>query len=379
MLDPKLTSDITRRTLCELPHDYKGPIQSLISQVYTQYQHSVQTVHFYNANECFYEFTNFYPVPVILQNRKWPTTEHFFQAQKFNDERTQEHVRKLKTPREAFTFSRQSGQPIRSDWDKVKVDVMHDAVYAKFSQNYRLKQLLLLTGGATLVEHTANDSFWGDGGNGSGKNMLGKVLMDVREILRSRDDTKYYHSSSSNDSSNYSNGYSNGTGQQFFPAQLQQQQQQQQQQDVAIQAVSSTSNASAATVMLSNWTVPHPVCFEHPDKVFLVALDDKLVTLHQGPLGSNHQWIMNVNSGTIESVKHPGHVLTVDPQGNVQLEAVNPENKNQRWLYKNSMIASQSTDYVLCARVNNNSGAPPRIVMSYGQLQRDQMFLMTHC
>jgi predicted NAD-dependent protein-ADP-ribosyltransferase YbiA (DUF1768 family) len=41
------------------------------------------------------------------------------------------------------------------------------------------------TGDATLIEHTANDSYWADGGDGSGKNMLGIILMEVRNKLRS--------------------------------------------------------------------------------------------------------------------------------------------------------------------------------------------------
>jgi hypothetical protein len=48
-----------------------------------------------------------------------------------------------------------------------------------------LKALLLGTGEAVLVEHTANDSYWGDGGDGSGKNRLGALLMQVRAELRS--------------------------------------------------------------------------------------------------------------------------------------------------------------------------------------------------
>lgn len=46
-----------------------------------------------------------------------------------------------------------------------------------------LKELLLSTGNRYIAEHTANDDFWGDGGDGSGKNMLGKILMEVREDL----------------------------------------------------------------------------------------------------------------------------------------------------------------------------------------------------
>ena len=47
-----------------------------------------------------------------------------------------------------------------------------------------IRSILLGTGDATLVEHTENDAYWGDGGDGSGKNMLGKILMRVRERLR---------------------------------------------------------------------------------------------------------------------------------------------------------------------------------------------------
>ena len=40
---------------------------------------------------------------------------------------------------------------------------------------------------AEIIEHTSKDSYWGDGGDGSGRNMLGKTLMLVREELRRGD------------------------------------------------------------------------------------------------------------------------------------------------------------------------------------------------
>ena len=43
---------------------------------------------------------------------------------------------------------------------------------------------VLSTGDSKLVEHTENDDYWGDGGDGSGKNMLGRILMEVRTSLR---------------------------------------------------------------------------------------------------------------------------------------------------------------------------------------------------
>ena len=51
----------------------------------------------------------------------------------------------------------------------------------------RLRAMLLGTGEAKLVEHTANDDYWDDGGDGTGKNVLGRILIDVREELRAED------------------------------------------------------------------------------------------------------------------------------------------------------------------------------------------------
>jgi ribA/ribD-fused uncharacterized protein len=73
---------------------------------------------------------------------------------------------------------------LRPDWEAVKVDVMRRAVRAKFTQHTELRAILLETADAILVEHTARDAFWGDGGDGSGRNVLGQILMEVREELR---------------------------------------------------------------------------------------------------------------------------------------------------------------------------------------------------
>ena len=54
---------------------------------------------------------------------------------------------------------------------------------AKFTQHPKLKKVLLDTGDRKIVEHTKRDSYWGDGGDGSGKNMLGILLMKLRSEL----------------------------------------------------------------------------------------------------------------------------------------------------------------------------------------------------
>jgi ribA/ribD-fused uncharacterized protein len=71
-----------------------------------------------------------------------------------------------------------------SAWEEIKDDVMRTAVRAKFAQHGRLKRLLLETGDARLAEHSANDAYWADGGDGRGRNMPGVILMEIRGELR---------------------------------------------------------------------------------------------------------------------------------------------------------------------------------------------------
>lgn len=84
----------------------------------------------------------------------------------------------------AARMGRDRKKPLRKDWESVKVDAMRRAVLAKFTQHAELREELLATGDAKIVEHTDRDDYWGDGGDGSGKNMLGRILMEVREALR---------------------------------------------------------------------------------------------------------------------------------------------------------------------------------------------------
>ncbi len=61
---------------------------------------------------------------------------------------------------------------------------MMDALRAKFTQHGRCQRMLLATGEAELVEHTRNDFYWADGGDGTGRNRLGVLLMQLRAELR---------------------------------------------------------------------------------------------------------------------------------------------------------------------------------------------------
>jgi len=141
-------------------------------------------IRFYGVNDEHGAFSNFARYPIRLGGKLWPTSEHYFQAQKFEDARDREEVRKASTPMLAAQLGRDRKRKLRRDWETVKVGIMRQAVEAKFRQHDELRDMLLATGDAKLVETTDNDAFWGDGGDGSGRNELGRILMAVRDVLR---------------------------------------------------------------------------------------------------------------------------------------------------------------------------------------------------
>jgi ribA/ribD-fused uncharacterized protein len=142
------------------------------------------TIKFYRTKDTYGCFSNFARYPIELKNQTWPTSEHYFQAQKFAGTVYEEEIRFAHSPSIAAQMGRDRNKPLRPDWETVKDDVMREAVFAKFSQHPEIREILLNTGDSVLVEHTKNDRYWADGGDGSGKNMLGKILMETREKLR---------------------------------------------------------------------------------------------------------------------------------------------------------------------------------------------------
>jgi N-glycosidase YbiA len=144
----------------------------------------MKRILFYRVNEPYGEFSNFAPYPLELKGKAWPTSEHYFQAQKFAGTDQEEAIRRAESPVVAATLGRSREQMLRLGWEGVKDDIMRDALRAKFTQHPQLQALLLATGDAELVEHTTNDRYWADGGDGGGKNRLGQLLMELRTQLR---------------------------------------------------------------------------------------------------------------------------------------------------------------------------------------------------
>lgn len=149
-------------------------------------------IAFYVPADEFGFLCNFSLHGFTLDDRYWRTVEHYFQAQKFAGLDYEERIRTSRTPKDAKNLGQTRKLPLRADWENVKVDVMRKALLAKFTTHADLGRGLLATADEALVENSPNDYFWGCGQFGGGQNMLGKLLMEVRRVLRD-DDHSYGH------------------------------------------------------------------------------------------------------------------------------------------------------------------------------------------
>jgi N-glycosidase YbiA len=142
------------------------------------------TIYFYSDREQPYGcFSNFSAHGFVLDDSYWPTSEHYFQAQKFVGTARVEQIRGLNKPKEAANMGRDRNGKERSDWETVKDEVMRQAVLAKFRTHGEIRAILLGTGDEDLVENAPGDYYWGCGQDGTGQNKLGLILMEVRQGL----------------------------------------------------------------------------------------------------------------------------------------------------------------------------------------------------
>lgn len=122
--------------------------------------------------------------PFVLEDKEWPTVEHYYQAMKFEDAAYQEKIRRAETPKQARKLGRRRFKKLRADWHKVKVVYMTRALYTKCKTYSNVARELLDTQNLKLVENNNYDYYWGCGRDRRGTNMYGQLLMNVRSKLR---------------------------------------------------------------------------------------------------------------------------------------------------------------------------------------------------
>lgn len=125
--------------------------------------------------------SNFWPSPMVLNEKHYPTVEHAYQASKTKDLDWRQRIREAPTPKDAKRLARKA--PIRSDWNDIRFKVMGALVHKKFELNIDLACKLRMTAKMELEETNFwGDRFWGVY-EGRGENRLGKILMRIREGL----------------------------------------------------------------------------------------------------------------------------------------------------------------------------------------------------
>lgn len=152
----------------------------------------VQEIRFYRASEKPYgAFSNLFRREVEFEGETFATSEHAYQAGKARKESVRKWI--LDAPTPALLAMAAHGLyywDIAPGWSKTKFDRMRAVLRAKFTQHEDLRALLLSTGEAVLIESATVDNpvnrLWGEV-NGKGKNMLGNMLMELREELKKSD------------------------------------------------------------------------------------------------------------------------------------------------------------------------------------------------
>jgi ribA/ribD-fused uncharacterized protein len=124
--------------------------------------------------------SNFFTCSIEHEGIWYTSTEAAFQAAKTLDMDERQKIARMNPGK-----AKRAGKKValRPDWETIKLSVMEDLVRQKFVRHNDLKEKLLATGDATLIEgNWWKDTFWGVSG-GVGENHLGKILMKVRNEL----------------------------------------------------------------------------------------------------------------------------------------------------------------------------------------------------
>ena len=140
-------------------------------------------IYFYAKTDPNYEFSNFSNYGIEMDGVWWDTVEHYFQSQKFEDQKYKEKIRRAYEAKDAINLGRTKSVPLRGDWEEIKDEIMEKAVLKKFHTHSSLQELLLSTGTEKIYETSPHDYYWGCGADGSGENRLGKILMRIRDKL----------------------------------------------------------------------------------------------------------------------------------------------------------------------------------------------------
>lgn len=166
--------------LSTAPHPQPAPSEALTDSL--RGLDTSTRVRFYEHD--FYVLSNFSAFTLEWKDRRFDTSEAAYHWEKFiGNPALMTAIQYAPSAHEAFKIAERNKAERRPDWDDVKVGIMLDILRAKAAQHEYVRRKLLATGDRELVEDSWRDDFWGWGPNRDGKNMLGRLWMQVRAEL----------------------------------------------------------------------------------------------------------------------------------------------------------------------------------------------------
>lgn len=152
--------------------------------------------HEYDEYGC---FSNWYKSPFTLAGKEYSCVEQYMMAQKMLIYKKYDLVEKIMNTDDQMSMKRLGRTPIphfkEGPWEDISYTIVKRGVKAKFQQNKEIRNILLSTGRKILAECAPNDPNWGislgmdteeykQAWKWRGKNKLGRILMEVREELK---------------------------------------------------------------------------------------------------------------------------------------------------------------------------------------------------
>lgn len=144
-------------------------------------------IRFLSTIEEWKDFSNLSKHPIELDGETWKSVEHYYQYRKYEktDLEFALRIRQLDSPKEVKKLTLENPNYLEN-WDEIKLETIKKAVYKKFETYPALKNKLLSTGKQELIEANPEDYFWGEGEERTGKNMRGKILMEIRDSYKEK-------------------------------------------------------------------------------------------------------------------------------------------------------------------------------------------------
>ena len=114
----------------------------------------------------------------------YKTVEHYYQSEKFSDPEIKKRIIDADTPKEASNIGRDRSNIRIPNFKEVKNQVMFDGILEKFRQHRDIAYKLIETRNRGIAEATVDEYYWGIGKDKSGKNVIGDILVKVRERIK---------------------------------------------------------------------------------------------------------------------------------------------------------------------------------------------------